>query len=426
MADVFETLDNVNLSSPKTVTINGSTVELSEEAEKQLRESYATPLVKELEQKKALVKTILSQTVKECQDKEAKADAALRASFPVPDLSYLTNNNIVFGVHKDSDGKSVLRFILPFRYAPVSIDKKRILDPKQLRRDIKVIIDITGATDKRVENVVLVNQDLSKFEHYHNFDFGDCLGELADKHRVITNFTDLLQFRDVLQVLYSDIHVDADGDRNHKYPAGLPGLFSIKTSDETVTWKQKQVRLRPSTVTGSASLAAPYQDAIWHVAQTRVMGQARRTWPLALLRWSWLLVPCAVVIMYVVLFSFFNSASSDTASPPATPVVTPVSNRAGWSVSGNEATVSGTVSSTSSNQGVTTVNFTNGTIFSMRTAGYYDQLAKPLVVGNSYVIKLYGVPGGDNIQFHSFIDVSPMPGSTPVHPEIPGYKWVGE
>ncbi len=437
MPDIFETLDSISLTAPKTVTIDGNTIELSKEAEKQLRESYTALLSKDLEQKKALVKTILSQTVKECRDKEAKVKDVLQTSFPIPDLDYLINNRIVFG-SKNGDGETILRFILPFRYAPLSVDKKRIRYPKQLERAIKVIIDLSGTTDKRVKSVELVNRDLSKFEHYHNFTSGDCLGELEDKNRVIANFADLLRFRDEVQVLYSDIHVEADGDRNHKYPAGLPELFSIKTADETVTWRPGQVRVRqgPSVIAGSVAVANQGQGAVWHVEPTRQAERTRHPRPFAFLFGDPTSIALTVTLLSVlavvvggVTYAFLRTPDSSVSTdsvPAAIVSVTPTSNRSGWVVSGNEATVSGTMGSISADKGVTTVNFTNGAAFSMATVGYYDKLAKPLVIGNSYIIRLYGVPSGDSIKFHSFIDVSPMPGSTPVHPEIPGYKWVGE
>jgi hypothetical protein len=238
----MDVLDEIELSPPKVIKVNGQKMELSEQAEKKLRDTYCRAMQDDLEEKKKAVKSYLAQIKTEYEEKENQFKDTLAQSFPFPDYKTVADGKIVYGARN-----GMIRFDLPFKYAPISVNKNKIVHPEELERDVRMVIDIAGTTKKYVYSFDLLNSDGTKFEHYHRMIGGaNCTGSTFGVHDPVSSFQDILAFRHKVEMLYSDIHhegfMDTSDHRVRQRSEGLPAVSQIQTTTELAVWHPESVQ----------------------------------------------------------------------------------------------------------------------------------------------------------------------------------------
>jgi len=237
--------DNIKSRLPTAVSINGITYSLTPLEVKDYDTFVAEFLDKELSTVTDTLSNYIEQFRKEVESKIHKTEEAMRQKgtrISPPDLEFVIKNDIQIAKH---DGNTLL--ILPFTYAPKTLNGKEITDPnpKTLVKEILVAFNVKQKENYYyIKGVSLLNYDYTFFDHYHrytdveNLDFhghNDCWGQY--KHPERATIDDFPQIRNRLQDTLENIH--RESANYNRRPDGLPHCSDIATSSKSSVWKKK-------------------------------------------------------------------------------------------------------------------------------------------------------------------------------------------
>jgi hypothetical protein len=239
------TADNIKNRLPTAVSINGITCSVTPLEGKDYDSFITEFLDKELSAVTDTLSNYVEQFRKEVESKIHKIEGAMKQKGTLmspPDLEFVIKNDIQIARYED-----YTLLILPFTYAPKTLNGKEITDPdpKTLVKEILVAFNVEQKGDYYyIKGISLLNYDHTFFGHYHryndtdNLNFkgnNDCWGQYKHPERAV--IADFPQIRNRLQDTLENIH--RESANYNRMPDGLPCCSDIVTSLKSSVWKKK-------------------------------------------------------------------------------------------------------------------------------------------------------------------------------------------